>query len=36
VRSAEQLKPGERIVTRLRDGEVESVVDDAKQPRLFE
>jgi exodeoxyribonuclease VII large subunit len=36
VRSADQLKEGDRLVTRFHDGEAESVVDDGKQPRLFE
>jgi exodeoxyribonuclease VII large subunit len=36
VRSAEQVKEGDRILTRFVDGEVESVVEDAKQQRLFE
>jgi len=36
VRKAEQVKPGDRLVTRFQDGEVESIADDAKQPRLFE
>lgn len=35
VRDATQLKAGERIVTRLTDGEVESIVDDRQQPDLF-
>lgn len=36
VRSATEVRPGERLVTRLADGTVESVVEDAKQLRLFE
>lgn len=36
VRSASQLKPGDKIVTRLADGEVESVTEDPNQPGLFE
>ena len=36
VRSAAQLKEGDRLVTRLADGEVESTVEDAKQLPLFE
>lgn len=36
VRSPEQVKPGERLLTRLADGQVESVVEDARQMRLFE
>ncbi|MGF1632507.1 MAG: exodeoxyribonuclease VII large subunit [Phycisphaerae bacterium] len=35
VRSAKQLKGGERLVTRLADGEVESTAQDPKQPPLF-
>jgi hypothetical protein len=30
------VKAGERIVTRVAEGEIESRVDDGKQPRLFE
>jgi exodeoxyribonuclease VII large subunit len=36
VRNADELKAGERVVTRLAEGQFESVVDDGKQPRLFE
>ena len=36
VRTAEQLKPGDRIVTRLADGTAESTVEDSRQLRLFE
>lgn len=36
LRSAAQLKPGDRIVTRLADGQVESTADDPNQPRLFD
>jgi exodeoxyribonuclease VII large subunit len=36
VRSVEQVKPGDRIVTRLADGEIESSAEDANQPGLFE
>jgi exodeoxyribonuclease VII large subunit len=36
VRSAREVKEGDRLVTRFHDGEVESVADDAKQRRLFE
>jgi exodeoxyribonuclease VII large subunit len=36
VRSVEQVKPGDRIVTRLADGEIESTADDKNQPGLFE
>jgi exodeoxyribonuclease VII large subunit len=36
VRAESQVKEGDRLVTRLHDGEVESVVEDRKQQRLFE
>lgn len=36
VRSSQHLTPGDRLVTRFVDGQVESVVEDAKQMRLFE
>ena len=36
LRSASQLKPGDRLVTRFADGEVESTVDDSQQMSLFE
>ncbi|HEX2972521.1 MAG TPA: exodeoxyribonuclease VII large subunit [Tepidisphaeraceae bacterium] len=36
VRSAAQVKPGERLVTRLADGTVESTVEDSAQMSLFE
>jgi exodeoxyribonuclease VII large subunit len=36
LRSSSQLKPGDLMVTRFQDGEVESTVEDARQPRLFE
>jgi exodeoxyribonuclease VII large subunit len=36
VRTSQDVKPGERIVTRVADGLIESKVDDPKQPRLFE
>jgi exodeoxyribonuclease VII large subunit len=35
VRNAAQIKGGERLVTRLADGVVESVAEDPKQPGLF-
>jgi exodeoxyribonuclease VII large subunit len=35
VRSANDLKPGERILTRFSDGQTQSVVEDSKQLRLF-
>jgi exodeoxyribonuclease VII large subunit len=36
VRDANVLKAGERVVTKVAEGSFESVVDDGKQPRLFE
>jgi exodeoxyribonuclease VII large subunit len=36
VRSATQLKEHDHIITRFSDGEVESTVEDQKQPKLFE
>jgi exodeoxyribonuclease VII large subunit len=36
LRSASQLKPGDRLVTRFADGEVESTVDDSQQMSLFD
>lgn len=36
VRSATALKPGDRIITRFADGQVESAVEDARQLKLFE
>jgi exodeoxyribonuclease VII large subunit len=36
VRSASQIKGGERLATRLADGEIESVSEDPQQPKLFE
>jgi exodeoxyribonuclease VII large subunit len=36
VRSESQMKVGDRIVTRLHEGELESVVEDRKQQKLFE
>jgi exodeoxyribonuclease VII large subunit len=35
VRSADQIKGGERLVTRLANGQIESTADDPKQPKLF-
>lgn len=35
IRSTNQLRGGERIVTRVADGSFESVADDPKQPKLF-
>lgn len=37
VRSAADVRPGDRLVTRLADGEsIESTADDLRQPKLFE
>lgn len=36
IRDAAQLRPGDHITTRLANGQVQSTVDDDKQPRLFE
>lgn len=36
LRSAREVRPGEKLLTRLVDGTIESVTDDANQPRLFE
>jgi exodeoxyribonuclease VII large subunit len=35
LRSAQQIKGGERLITRLADGTIESTADDPKQPGLF-
>lgn len=36
LRSPADLRGGERLLTRLAEGTVESVADDPRQPRLFE
>jgi exodeoxyribonuclease VII large subunit len=36
VRSVSQLTPGDKLRTQLKDGQVESVVQDSKQMSLFE
>lgn len=36
IRAAEDLKPGDRIITRLDGGQIESTVEDPHQPKLFE
>ena len=36
VRSANELRPGDRIISQFAEGSVESTVDDPRQPRLFE
>ncbi len=35
VRSASQVKPGDRMVTRFADGQVEWTAEDSKQLPLF-
>jgi exodeoxyribonuclease VII large subunit len=36
LRNAQQVRPGDRLLTRVAEGEIQSVVDDAKQMGLFE
>lgn len=36
LKSASELKPGDRLITRFADGQVESTVEDSKQLPLFE
>jgi exodeoxyribonuclease VII large subunit len=36
VRSAADVSPGERLITRLTDGTIESTVEDQSQLPLFE
>jgi exodeoxyribonuclease VII large subunit len=36
VRDASQVRPGDKLVTRLAEGQIESVVEDSRQLRLFE
>jgi len=36
IRSIEQIKPGDRLVTRLADGTIESIAQDQRQMNLFE
>lgn len=35
IRSAAEVVPGERMITRFIDGEVEWIAEDPKQPKLF-
>ena len=35
LRSAQQVKGGEKLITRLADGTIESVAEDPRQPKLF-
>jgi exodeoxyribonuclease VII large subunit len=36
IKSAAQVRAGDRLVTRFAEGQVESTADDPRQPRLFE
>ena len=36
VKSAADVRAGDKLVTRFADGEVESTADDSRQPKLFE
>jgi exonuclease VII large subunit len=36
VRSKGQVKGGQRLITHVADGEIESVAEDPNQPTLFE
>ena len=36
LRSAENLKPGNRLMTRFADGQIESIIPDNSQPTLFD
>jgi exodeoxyribonuclease VII large subunit len=36
IRSAAQVKPGDALITRLADGQIESTVEDTRQLRLFD
>lgn len=36
LRSAAEVKPGDKLVTRFADGQVESIVEDSKQLSLFD
>jgi exodeoxyribonuclease VII large subunit len=36
LKSAAQVRAGDRLVTRFAEGQVESTADDPRQPRLFE
>jgi exodeoxyribonuclease VII large subunit len=36
IRSASQVKPGDTVVTRLADGQIESTVEDIRQLKLFD
>jgi exodeoxyribonuclease VII large subunit len=36
VRSIDQVKPGDALITRVTDGDIESTVEDQRQPKLFD
>ncbi len=36
LRNSDSVKAGDRLLTRFAEGQVESVADDSRQPRLFE
>ncbi len=36
IRSIEQIRDGQRVITELADGQFRSTADDPRQPRLFE
>jgi exodeoxyribonuclease VII large subunit len=36
LRSAADVRPGDRLLTRFADGEVDSIAEDPRQPRLFD
>jgi exodeoxyribonuclease VII large subunit len=36
LRSTADVRPGDKLVTRFADGEVESTAEDPRQPKLFE
>jgi exonuclease VII large subunit len=36
VRSTKQIAGGEKLITRVTDGTIESTADDPKQPKLFD
>jgi exodeoxyribonuclease VII large subunit len=36
LRSASQIQGGEKLITKLAEGEIESIADDPKQPKLFD
>ena len=36
LRASADVRPGDRLVTRFADGEVDSTAEDPRQPELFE